>query len=314
MSDPFADEAATAAMTPEQKERHERSQLKAAFSPYGELFFPGDAIAPILTPHVRGALTAWMIEMNSAAALKKVGLTPRSRAMLSGPPGCGKTTLAHHVAARIGLPLLVVQSTQVVSQYVGATGGQIGKLFRAARQDKGKVAIFFDEFDSLATKRSGNEQAASKEFNNITIALLQEIDRFDGMLYAATNRPKDIDSAIWRRFQMQIEIGFPGQLERFAIVKLYMAPFAIEDAAVEALVDALDGASPALIKECCESIKRALILGPKLNLPTDLRSMLLRFAASAAPADGQPVPVLWDAFDDVVDRVTSAPWPPELAA
>lgn len=312
-ADPLIDEAVERAMAPEDRERHERGKLRQQFSPYGELFFPSDAIAPILTPIVRGALTAWMIEMSSAAALKKVGLKPRSRALLTGPPGCGKTTLAHHVAARIGVPLLVIQSTEVISKWVGGTGENIGRLFREARREK-QVALFFDEFDSLATKRIAADQSAAKEKNNNVIALLQEIDRFDGMLYAATNRGVDIDPAIWRRFQLQIEIGLPGQMERFAIVKLYMAPFDVPDAVVDALVVAFDGASPALIKEGCESIKRSLVLAPKLRLPNDLPSIMQRFAAGAAPAEGMPVPTLWHDFEEVRDQLTAAPWPPEMPA
>lgn len=314
MSDPLVEEAALHAMSPDQRDSHERGMLRKQFGPYGELFFPGEAIAPILTPVVRAALTAWMIEMSSATALKRVGLKPRSRALLTGPPGCGKTTLAHHVAARIGLPLLVIQSTEVISKWVGGTGETIGRLFREARREKGKVALFFDEFDSMADKRIASDQSAAKEKNNHVIALLQEIDRFDGMLYAATNRPTDIDPAIWRRFQLQIEIGFPGRLERFAIVKLYMAPFDLPDATIDALVDALDGASPALIKEGCEAIKRSLVLGPKLNVPTDLRSILQRFAVSAMPAEGMPVPTLWQDYSEVENTLAAAPWPPELAA
>ncbi len=309
--DPLMEESVLGAMTPEQREKHERGALRQQFSPFGELFFPSEAIAPILTPVVRGALTAWMIEMSSASALKKVGLKPRSRALLSGPPGCGKTTLAHHVAARIGLPLLVIQSTEVISKWVGGTGESIGKLFREARRAQGKIALFFDEFDSMASKRIAADQSAAKEKNNVVIALLQEIDRFDGMLYAATNRGKDIDPAIWRRFQMQIEIGLPGQLERFAILKLYLAPFAVADDTVEALVDTLDGASPALMKEACESIKRSLVLGPKLQLANDLPSIMQRFAAGAAPAEGMPVPTLWHDFTEVQDKLEAAPWPPE---
>jgi MoxR-like ATPase len=306
------DGAAERAMTVEQREKHERGQLRDRYSRYGELVFPGEAIAPILNVPVREALHAWMIEMSSATALKRVGLQPRSRALLSGPPGCGKTTLAHHVTARMGLPMLVIQSTEVISKYVGATGETIGKLFREARRDKGKVALFFDEFDSTAHKRKDAASSAATEQNNVVIALLQEIDRFDGMLFAATNRAADIDPAIWRRFQLQIEIGFPGRIERFAIVKLYLSPFEAEDETVEALAAAFDGASPALIKEGCETIKRSLVLGDKLRLATDLPAILGRLASASAPAEGMPTPTLWGEYADIEDLVSAAPWPPVL--
>jgi ATP-dependent 26S proteasome regulatory subunit len=291
-----------------------RGDLERDFGGNGQIVMPGEAQAPILTSPVRGALHQWLFEMNAIEELSAVGLKPRSRCLLSGPPGCGKTTLAHHIAARLGIPMLVVQSHEIISKWLGATGENVGKLFRNARRARTGLALFFDEFDALAKKRDDlGGQGADNERANTTIALLQEFDRYDGLLFAATNVTGSIDPAIWRRFQMQIEIGFPGPAERFAIIKMYVAPFKVPDETIEALATALDGASPALIREACESAKRSLVLGPRMSLSTDLPAIMDRFASSSSAAEGMPVPRLWSDPRGSLNRLRNVPWPPEPA-
>lgn len=302
MTNPFESEPGTA-----------REELEKEFGRYGTIVMPADAQAPILTPPVRAALHQWLFEMNASKDLAAVGLKPRSRALLSGLPGTGKTTLAHHIAARLGVPMVIVQSAEVVGKYLGETGSNISRLFKSARRNAYDVSIFFDEFDALAKKREGlGSQGADNERSNITIALLQEFDRYDGLLFAATNVTGDIDPAIWRRFQLQIEIGLPGQDERFAIVRMYLAPFEVEDVVVAAIAEAFSGAAPALIREGCEAIKRSLVLGPKMNLPTDLPSIIDRFRVSACAAEGMPVPALWDEPGRIMRGMADIPWPPEM--
>lgn len=292
-----------------------RSELEKTFGQLGVIVMPGDAEAPILTAPVRAALHQWLFEMNAEDELKSVGLKPRSRALLSGPPGCGKTTLAHHICARLGVPMLVIQSHEIIGKYLGESAGNLGKMFRAARRDPYGIAIFFDEFDALAKRRDAlGSQGADNERSNITIALLQEIDRYEGLLFAATNVTKDIDPAIWRRFQMQIEIGLPGPEERFAIARLYMKPFDVDDETIAGIADAFDQASPALMREGCEAFKRSLILGPKMSMPTDLASIADRFAASAAASEGMPEPALWAERRIVLKNLATLPWPPERTA
>lgn len=293
----------------------DRRALESELGGQGQIVMPGDAQAPILTAPVRGALHQWLFEMNAEAELSAVGLKPRSRCLLSGPPGCGKTTLAHHIAARLGLPMLVIQSHEIISKWVGQTGENVGKLFRAARRQRTGLALFFDEFDALAKKRENlGGSGGDNERANTTIALLQEFDRYDGLLFAATNVTGIIDPALWRRFQMQIEIGLPGPSERFAIVKMYLAPFAVADATVATIADVMAGASPALIREGCESIKRFIVLGPKMGLPTDLPAMMDRFAASASASEGMPEPRLWTDRRASLNELSAADWSPERAS
>lgn len=290
----------------------ERENLEAALGGSGQVVMPGDAQSPILTAPVRAALHQWLFEMNAEDELAEVGLKPRSRCLLSGPPGCGKTTLAHHIAARLGVPMLIVQSHEIISKWKGETGQNVGKLFREARRQHGGIALFFDEFDAIGTKRENmSGSGADNERAATTIALLQEFDRFDGLLFAATNVTGAIDPALWRRFQLQIEIGMPGSAERFAIVRMYVEPFAVSDETVTAIADALSGASPALIREGCEMIKRSIILGPKMNLPTDLTSIMERFGNSASPSEGMAVPRLWSDRRGALNDLRRAPWPPE---
>lgn len=289
-----------------------RQELEKEFGALGVIVMPGDAEAPILTPPVRGALHQWLFEMNCEADLKSVGLKPRSRCLLSGPPGCGKTTLAHHISARLGVPMLVIQSAEIVGMYLGQSGRNLSKLFRSARRNSYDLALFFDEFDALAKARSGlGSEGADNERSNITITILQELDRYDGLLFAATNVTKDIDPAVWRRFQLQIEIDFPGQAERFAIVRLYLAPFEVPDETVTEIAAIFDGASPALIREGCEAIKRSLVLGPRMKLATDLPSIMDRFRASAAASEGMPEPLLWAEPRQCLKRLEGLQWPPE---
>ena len=292
-----------------------KSDLQKLFGDQGEIVVPGDSPSPILTKPVRQVLHQWLFEMNAIDDLAAVGLKPRSRCLLSGPPGCGKTTLAHHISARLGMPMLIIQSHELVGMYLGETGNRISRLFRAARRTPTGMALFFDEFDSLAKKRENLGAAgADNERTNITIALLQEFDRYDGLVFAATNVTELIDPAIWRRFNMQIEIGMPGEDERFAIVRMYLAPFLAEDETVGLLAAAMAGAAPSLIREVCEGIKRQIVLGPKMGLPTDLPAIMARVMASCAAAEGLPVPRLWAEPRNTLQSLKLAPWPPERAA
>jgi len=283
---------------------------------FGDIFWPSEAAEPILARPVRMALTEWLTEIWAEAELVEVGIGPRKRALFDGAPGVGKTTLAHHLSARLGLPMVAVRPERVISKWVGESGQNLGALFDGAAaglqsEDRDKptpIVLFLDEFDAFSQQRRRSEQASDDSRNEQVNTLLQRIEQHKGFLIAATNFGGHIDQAVWRRFDMHITLELPGQPERERILARYLAPYGLPGLALTALAEAFETASPALMRAFCENLKRQLIIGPKLNSDMRMGSVVDRIVASVHPHPDLGKPRLWTlASKDVALR--RIPWP-----
>mgnify|MGYP001049078946 FL=1 len=286
--------------------------LSTALRDMATVLYPEDAIQPILPRAVRGAVPQWMTEIRCEEELAAVGVSPRRTALLSGPPGCGKTTLAHHLAARLGIALVCVHLDRLQSKYVGETENNIADLFESVRDQAGSYILFLDEFDAIGVARTDVSQASDRSHNSVVDSLLARIEAFNGSMIAATNRPGSLDPALWRRFGMQLDIPLPGPEERYAIIKLYIAPFEMPEEWIEAMTDATEAAAPSLLRQLMEGLKRDIILSERLNYPRDARSALERVVASVGPHVDYSTPPLW-ARESVRDRICKIEWPPPRA-
>lgn len=288
-----------------------RKSSPVSLADFGDVLMPDQAQEPILARPVRAALLEWLTEIWAGDELAEAGLAPRQRALFFGAPGTGKTTLAHHLAARLGLPMLAVRSETIIDAWLGSTGRNIGSLFAAAK-DEGPCILFIDEFDALAPKRQSNARDATQERNASINTLLQRIEQHDGIIIAATNFSADIDQAIWRRFDIQIELELPGPEERRRILARYLAPYGLPDAVLTELAEAMSTASPALMRQFCESLKRNIVLGDRLGWDMRRQQTVDRIVAGLQPHKDLGKPRIW-AHGGIDRSITMMPWPLPLA-
>jgi SpoVK/Ycf46/Vps4 family AAA+-type ATPase len=200
-------------------------------------------------------------EFRHGDALRRHGLSPRSRLLFCGPPGCGKTVTAEVFANELGLPLLVARLDRLFSSFLGETASNISKIFESVRD--APSVLFLDEFDALA--RSRNDTAEHNELRRVVNSLLMLIDRFHGrgFLIAATNLEESLDPAIWRRFDEVIVFEFPQEREikRFLQLKTRNFPALFD---IQAKAPKLKGLSYADVERVCvNAIKRSIIQGAK---------------------------------------------------
>lgn len=289
-----------------------RKSSPIELSDFGEVLMPEQAMEPILARPVRAALLEWLTEIWAADELAEVGLTPRRRALFFGAPGTGKTTLAHHLAARLGLPMLSVRSETLLDAYIGSTGRNIGSLFAAAKEE-GPCILFMDEFDALAPRRRKADQGATQERNASVNVLLQRIEQHDGIIIAATNFSTEIDQAIWRRFDIQIELALPGRDERRRILARYLEPYGLPSTALIELAEAMSTASPSLMRQFCEGLKRNIVLGERLGWDMRRAETINRILSGLQPHKDLGKPRLW-AHGGEDRAVGMMPWPLPMAA
>lgn len=189
----------------------------------------------------------YIVKMNSASLrLMEMKIPYLNAVLLTGVSGTGKTTFGRYVAYKLGLPFLYINFTYLIDSHMGKTGQNLRQVFEFARMNK--CILMLDEIDSIAQERKGGSEGASKEFNNTTIALLEELDKVqnDSIIIAATNVLNSIDKAVKRRFSVHHEVLPLTKEEAEKMIEQYLSTIGMEfdkeeiSAAVEVLAKSAD--------------------------------------------------------------------------
>jgi SpoVK/Ycf46/Vps4 family AAA+-type ATPase len=141
--------------------------------------------------------------------------------LLSGDPGTGKTLAAEVMAAELGLSLYRINPAKVVSKYVGETEKNLNEILAQAKSTHS--ILFFDEADALFSTRVAKVESANDRFVNMeTNFLLQQLERYEGIVILATNLETSIDQAFKRRIAYHVTIPFPKAPDRERIWRTLM--------------------------------------------------------------------------------------------
>eukprot|EP00897_Mesotaenium_endlicherianum_P001050 jgi/Mesen1/10946/ME000096S10524 len=144
--------------------------------------------------------------------------------LLCGASGTGKTMTVNALAHHLGKRVLMVDFQSLYSSSAGSRSedqsNDLRGLFRDA--DMNDAIIFFDECEAIFAQR---ERGGDRMLN----ALLTEMERYEGIIMLATNRPLDLDEAMHRRITYVSEFRAPDhrqrrQIWRVASEKLPTAP------------------------------------------------------------------------------------------
>ncbi|KAJ6796329.1 cell division control protein 48-like protein C-like [Iris pallida] len=168
-----------------------------------------------------------------------LGVRPMAGILLHGPPGCGKTKLAHAIANETGVPFYKISATEVVSGVSGASEENIRDLFKKAYRSAPSI-VFIDEIDAIASKRENLQREMERRIVTQLMTCMDEShqtlrpedansesetsDKKPGyvLVIGATNRPDAVDQALRRpgRFDREIALGVPDENGRLEILSV----------------------------------------------------------------------------------------------
>jgi SpoVK/Ycf46/Vps4 family AAA+-type ATPase len=142
------------------------------------------------------------------------------RMLFYGPPGTGKTLGAEVMARALGVDLLVVDLSSLVSKYIGETEKNLAAVFEVA--ERSRALLLFDEADALFGKRTDTQDAHDRYANLETAYLLQRLERYEGVAVLTTNLRGQLDKAFTRRFEFIVEFPEPDAQVRLALWRLHL--------------------------------------------------------------------------------------------
>lgn len=146
--------------------------------------------------------------------LKERNLRSGFTCLFHGAPGTGKTETVFQLAKMTGRDIYQVDYSQLRSKWIGESEKNVKAIFDEYRElcknNSIKPILLLNEADALIGKRMENaERMSDKSENTMQNIVLQEMEKFDGILIATTNLAGNMDTAFERRFLYKIEFEKP---------------------------------------------------------------------------------------------------------
>jgi len=132
-----------------------------------------------------------------------------------GHSGTGKTESVFQIARQTKRDIMMVDLSQVRSKWFGESEKQVKKIFdeyrRVFSNNHVKPILFINEADGMFSKRMkiNGDSSTEQVMNTMQNIILQELERFEGILFATTNLTMNLDSAFERRFLFKVEFPKP---------------------------------------------------------------------------------------------------------
>lgn len=209
--------------------------------------------------------------------LRSYGLEPRHRVLFSGPPGNGKTSLAESIASELMVPLFVVRYEAVIGSFLGETSSRLKRLFDFVRTHQ--CVLFFDEFDTLGKERGDTHETG--EIKRVVSSLLLQIDSLPShvVVITATNHAELLDRAVWRRFQLRLNLPAPTLQQKIDWFKKFENRLGSKLGLLpKSLASQLNTNNFSDLEEFCEDVHRRYVLSlPTNNLKSIINDRLIQW-------------------------------------
>lgn len=246
------------------------------------LKFPKDMLGLVLSEEPRTPKSALVIpdtlkeridriihEFRQQNKLKSHGLMHRRKVLLVGSPGTGKTMTAKVLACELGFPLHTIQVDRLVTKFMGETSAKLRQIFDLIQKEPG--VYLFDEFDAIGAERSLDNDVG--EMRRVLNAFLQfiEQDTSDNLIVAATNNPRLLDRALFRRFDDVLYYDLPKSEERQLLISNILGTYLAARFAWKTVLEISADLSQAEIDAACRDAIKNTILSEKTTVKaTDL--------------------------------------------
>jgi SpoVK/Ycf46/Vps4 family AAA+-type ATPase len=261
-------------------------KARAQRGPLNVLTFPPDLLGLVLCEEPSAPLSALVApaalrerivriihEYRQQDKLKSHGLSHRRKALLVGPPGTGKTLTARILAHELRLGLRTIQVDKLVTKFMGETSAKLRQIFDLIERDR--AVYLFDEFDAIGGERSLENDVG--EMRRVLNAFLQFIDHdtSDSPIVAATNSPRLLDKALFRRFDDVLYYELPDDEARRRLVENVLGAFLPARLPWTTVQKDSAGLSHAEIDSACRDAVKQAILGDRDKVGVELLRQML---------------------------------------